>query len=666
MQLEQLDQPLLAPGEPLPADLWLLLGIAEHPVAILPDETWLRGHTVDELLEFLNQRDETIRRMVEDPWNYGHEPHTWKVLDALCGFPWADPSAAAIADEVDRGKRAELEAKRSWCLQVRRALLKQDERISVLLLNGGNRGGKSEWAASRVIKLLFAKTASRAWVFHQDAGMSRQYQQPLLFKYLPPELKRDKGLRGTPTYVAYKPQTGFSYDHFTLPNHSDCDCRNYEQDIKKIQGGELDVAWCDELVPASWIKELKARIATRRGWLIITFTPVTGYTSTVKMFLDSAITVRETIAFVLPKDGGRPELELAMQGDDSTKWFDQQASQPEVPAGRKFERVPRVMRLPDKKSAVFFLHCFENPFGNPRELYALHSSEPSDYQKMKFYGLATKKMAGQFAFNGTIHCIAPQFVSKRGTNYHIVDPCSGRNFAMLWARVHREPIGLVYDIYREWPCPGKYVPGEGDLGAWAEPGEKMDGERGPAQRPLKWGHERYRQEIHRLEGRVNWEAPDPVEAEAFRFDKDDKPDPRPRRRPPTSRRPEEGEDIYERRMDSRFGASPTQTHEGQTTLIEEFAKIGLDFMPASGRDINEGTTMVNNLLNLPKPDERISTLNAPRLRISEDCQNVIFALQNWTGEDGQHGACKDFIDLLRYLVLAEPEDWSKEEKKEAA
>ncbi len=33
---------------------------------------------------------------------------------------------------------------------------------------------------------------------------------------------------------------------------------------------------------------------------------------------------------------------------------------------------------------------------------------------------------------------------------------------------------------------------------------------------------------------------------------------------------------------------------------------------------------------------------------------MIWALENWTGLDGQHGACKDFIDLLRYMALSPP------------
>ena len=660
MNLEQLDKPLLAAGEAWSSGDWTLLGATPHPVAPLPEEAWLREHTVSELLDFLNDREKGIVLMANDPCHHGYEPPTWKILDAICGFPWIDPDEAAIAAEPDAVKRATMRESKAWCLQVRRKLLHQDMAVRVLLLNGGNRGGKSEWAASRVMKLLLWKARSRAWCFHQDKSMSVQYQQPLLYKYFPVEYKSDKGIRKATTYIAYKQQTGFPDESFVLPNASDCSFRFYEQNADKNQGGEVNVIWCDELVPASWVKELKARVATRNGWLLITFTPVKGYTPTVKMFLDVGEITRETVAFVLPRDGGDPLPDLAELGDDAEKWLGTEPSQPPVPAGRKFERVPRVMCCPaDRKQAVFFFHCWDNAFGNPRNLYDMHAKEPTTYQKMKFYGVATKAVTGQFPkfrVQIGIHLFRAGQQPKRGSRYHVVDPCSGRNWAQLWALVDRAPIGKRIWIYREWPCPGKYVPGVGDMGPWAEPGDKHDGDPGPAQRGLGWGLVRCRQEIYRLEGRKDWESEDKDAEKPFQFDEDDEPE---YRHAVVRKRRADGETIEERIMDSRYGKTPTQTQEGQTTLLEACAEVGLNFVAASGRDIEEGIDLINDLLDYDE-DKPIDPLNSPRLLVSEECRNIIFALQNWTGADGLHGACKDFIDLVRYLVLAEPEDYSKD------
>lgn len=685
MNLEQLNEPVLLAGEAWAADGWSVIGVTPSLVFDLPTEAWLREHSLEELLEVLNHREESIRRMADDPHRYGYEPFSWKLLDAFCGFPWIDPDADSIARALTPEKRVELEAKKAWCLKVRRLLLGQDEPIRILYLFGGNRAGKSEWAASRVVKILTWFAGARAWCFHQDQDMSRQYQQPLIHKYLPAELKQEKGIRKATTYISYKQQTGFTDEHFVLPKTEDakpgseCDFRFYMQEFKKIQGGEINVAWLDELAPATWVKEMKARVATRNGWIFVTFTPVEGYTTTVKAALDVAIKTRETIAFVLPSDGGAPELELALVGEDLEAAIDGRPSQPPIPEGRDFQRVPRVMRMPDKQGAVFFFHSFDNPFGNPRSLYSLHAADGTDYKKMKFYGLATRAVQQQFAFNPLVHTFKLEKLPRRGTRFMFVDPCSGRNWFMFWVLVDKAPIGKRYWIYREWPCPGNYVPGVGDMGVWAEPGDKHDGERGPAQNPLRWGIQRYKGEILRLEGHKDWEtrgedtAPVDGPAEDFAFDDDDKKESKRRRtifRAPRRRGPAGVEDIEERYMDSRYGNTPTTTREGDTTLLEECDKCGLHFVPAPGGRTNERKThwieLVNDLLHFDEKKD-LGPLNEPRLYVEAGCANTIFGLQNWTGEDGLEGACMDPVALLKYLVLADPEDWSTDEKqKEAA
>ncbi len=689
--------PLLGPGEEIPEDLWPTLGVARHAVAPLPDVVWLRTHALAELVDFLNDREEAIRRMTLDPLNHGWEPATWKILDALCGFPWADPSIDAIVAETDPVKKAALRERKAWALSVRRKLIKQDSPWRVILLNGGNRGSKTEWAASRVMRLLLWKAGARAWCFHQDADMSVEYQQSALYRYLPAELKTEKGIRRNPTYVAYKPQTGFSEQRFTLHNAAGCSLRNYQQAFEKIQGGELDVVWCDELVPATWVKELKARVATRGGWLILTFTPISGYTPTVRMFLDRAQVTVESTAFVLPEDGGKPELELALQGEDALAWLAESEksesqspngsefgirhsafgiptarAQPSVPEGRRFKRVPRVMRMvADPTHGVFFFHTFDNPFGNPRNVYELYKADTSSGQLMRFYGVATKAMTGQFPkFNSMVHVIAADQVPKKGTRFQITDPCSGRNWAMGWAVVDRTPKGKRITFYREWPCPGKYVPGVGDMGPWAEPGDKLDGEKGPAQRSLGWGTERYRGEIFRLEGRAAENVPPPA-SQPTKFDQWDTEDPKPevRRR---RHRPEDGELIYERLMDCRAGNTPTQTRAGVTTLLDDCEGLGFEpnYDPAPGAQTNDDRVhwvqLINNLLDYDEEKPR-DTYNTPQLFFSEDCANFIFAMQNWTNADGLDGACMDFIALVKYLVLHDPDDWQgKREREEEA
>ena len=44
-------------------------------------------------------------------------------------------------------------------------------------------------------------------------------------------------------------------------------------------------------------------------------------------------------------------------------------------------------------------------------------------------------------------------------------------------------------------------------------------------------------------------------------------------------------------------------------------------------------------------------MRAPKLYFSEECVNLILAMENWQNSDGMKGAYKDFVDLVRYAVL---------------
>jgi hypothetical protein len=274
----------------------------------------------------------------------------------------------------------------------------------------------------------------------------------------------------------------------------------------------------------------------------------------------------------------------------------------------------------------------ENKTG-PERFYDLLKGSPREKILSRAYGILVTGAAQQFPmFREAVHVFREselpcdtgknKYQERIGlaTNYQVIDPCSGRNWAMIWVRVTRENRWWVY---REWPSHGHrgaYIQGRGDPGPWATPSsDKMDGERGPAQDPFGFGLKRYKQEMLDMEGE---------------------------------------EEIFERWIDSRYGASPTTQYEGNTTLIEQLEGVGLTYLAASGKSIKEGIDLINDKLyydekvKLGEFSPDLARVNVPMLMVSERCPNVIFALKEWTGQDGEHGACKDFIDLLRYALLA--------------
>jgi hypothetical protein len=79
--------------------------------------------------------------------------------------------------------------------------------------------------------------------------------------------------------------------------------------------------------------------------------------------------------------------------------------------------------------------------------------------------------------------------------------------------------------------------------------------------------------------------------------------------------------------------------------------------PVCGTDgvlhVMEGVNLINTWLEYDI-DKPLGPMNQPSVYISEKCQQLITCLQSWTGGDGTKGACKDFVDLIRYLAIMDP------------
>jgi phage terminase large subunit-like protein len=653
-----------------------------HPVLGLPTAEQAVAMGSVAWNEAMVRRERIIAEEKADPFQHLWQPPIWRVCDALLGVPWVDKLFA----------------------EAMRKHLGFEKPVRTLLILGGNRAGKTQYAANRTMRVLFHYMSAKAWALHSTLQMSRDYQQPIFYNYLPAGLK-GVDVKSKTAYIAYKQKTGFSDEQFVLPPQkpgapgSSCTFKAYEQDIRSIEGGNLEIVWPDELVPSDWVETLELRVAEKNGWVVITFTPVEGYTETVRLMCDGAEVVKESTAFLVPNDGGKPlphlalglseekfaELALAEQEnraalypqsrpENCAAWLETpphpspfpqggegedtacgdarptnpvNAGQPAVPAGREFKRVPRVLKCadPEGKRAVVYFHSSDNPYGNPKRIWGTIASKSEDFILERFYGIATKTMSARFKkFNRSVHVIPPNQIPKDGTNYQRVDP-AGRNFFMLWLRVTPR---AVY-VYREWP--GNYaVPGVGVPGPWALPdGKHLDGKRGPAQKAFGWGLRRYKEEIARLEG---WHDLKKLERKHETTKEE-----REKFLDEMSEHNGAREVVQDRQIDSRFGSTPRMENDRPVTLIEQFADLNLFFEATPGDDIEEGARLIDDALDYDETAP-VDYFNAPRLYVSADCVNTIFSLMTWTGmtKEGRRnldGASKDPIDCLRYFFLSE-------------
>ena len=237
--------------------------LIEHPLMPAPDEEQRRQMIAnvgaEEVMRLFLMREQRVRAEQSDPHRYGTELESWKDADNLLNTH------------------------------------------SEMLILGGNRAGKTEYAAKRIaqafvgadlngfapdwIKDKFKKRGLNIWCLHTTNMTSVSMQQNVFQKYLPPELKEAK--RSKSTQVSWTQKNGFS-DNTAVYNGNQIWFLNYSQDIKVVEGGEVDFVWCDELVPADWLETLKYRLITRNGKLLVTFTPILGYTQTVKEFISTS------------------------------------------------------------------------------------------------------------------------------------------------------------------------------------------------------------------------------------------------------------------------------------------------------------------------------------------------------------------------------------------
>lgn len=381
------------------------LRLTKHPIIHLPTEDEVVGLAqqigAEKTAEILKRREEKIQAEITDPYRHGYEPESWADADAL--------------------------------------LMGGNE----LLIMGGNRAGKTEYAAKRVMQLLCTRPNSRIWCLHTTSQTSIQMQQAVIWKYMPPEFKNAKKTKVT--NIQYSQKNGFTDATFVLPNRSQCFFMNYGQEKKVIEGGEPDLIWCDELVPQDWIETLRYRLVTRSGKMILTFTPITGFTPVVKDYVAGCRIKKTRFADLLPETQNVPG----------------------IPKGH----MPYIAECSKGSANVIWFHSILNRY-SPFEQIKLALRGRGPYEvKIRAYGWAESLAGSQFPRFGEANIIPADQIPKAGTNYMAVDPAGARNWFMVWLRI--DEFGNKF-VYREWP--------DITMGEWALPSEKPDGRPGPAQK----------------------------------------------------------------------------------------------------------------------------------------------------------------------------------------
>jgi phage terminase large subunit-like protein len=583
------------------------------PTQPLPDEAWLRAAAVQRGLAWVNAwhetRENVIAQEVRDPLRYGWEAPPVQLVRELYAGTYrvgALGVPTALGAEHPQGHQAD-----------------------DLLFMAGNRTGKTTFGGRLTMETLAGADGRFVRCWSQNEERSITEQQRMVAVHLPPVLRGKKRVGGIGK-ISYSQATGFSDRTLVLPHlhagtpptvpGSQCIWMTYHQwrgDKTVAEGGEADLIWCDEEVPGELLETLRFRTGTRRMRLLVTFTPLQGYTDAVAQYLEGADILETAPARRVAWDWWKktwawgdwllPENQTLVKG---------------CPPGH----VPLVLKcnVPGRYAVVCGTPW--NPYIALEDVIKKAEGRPLETKLTRWFGWPNRRANKAFERFSAAHVVpADRLPPARELKVWLfADPHGRRNWFLLWIGVDAEGTAWVL---KEWP--------DASIGEWSVPGDKPDGQAGPAQRDGGGkSFDEYKRIILTAEGwapgvRGVWRAgPD-----AWRIE-DRRMDPRPAG---TAVASDGSERTY---LD--YMLAPVMNAEGETMVP------GLDFVAAPACDIEEGTQLINDWLTMGWDDSRpVDPLNCPQIYVSAACENLIWSLKTWTGQDGEKGASKDPVDCLK-------------------
>lgn len=401
-----------------------MLNWTPHEILSIPSDDEIAEMEASELVELYAAREEAIRNSNKDPFRYGFKFKHWqKVWDEL-----------VVRDEA--------------------------------LVLGGNRSSKTQFGAYSVVKAAMENPASIIMCFAQSSEVSIRQQQSAVYNWLPPEYRMKQ--TSSNAYISYTLKNGFTDNSLILPNKSQILFKTYSQYQNNptfIEGAELGSksatwhnigVWLDEyLLGEDLISTMRFRLATRNSKMLVTFTPIDGWTEVIKDYLDKAKTIETR------------EAEL-LNG----------------------EILPYIQHSHKRNASIHYFHTIDNPFSGYERLANDLRNESREKILIRAYGVPVKSQATKFPkFNKEVNVVPHETIPTKGiTRYHIIDPAGSKNWFMSWIAV--DGSGTYY-VYREWP--------DTTIGEWAEwkNGKWASGE---GAKGLGYGMKDYVDLIHELEG----------------------------------------------------------------------------------------------------------------------------------------------------------------------
>lgn len=388
------------------------------------------------------------------------------------------------------------------------------------------------------------------------------------------------------TNISYSQKRGFSDGKLVFPNGSEIVFRNYSQDITTIEGGEIGCMTPAEGLPHVHNIGFWGDELMPQAWL-----------DTLRFRL----VTRDSIGILTftPIEGYSPMVKEFMNGA-----ITEEEIESDILKGYKVPIIQQPKRQDDK---IIYYQTKDNPYGGYERIKKTLEGAHRDDILCRAHGVPVKPMAGKFPkFSHKTNVVKHEEIpfikdkSQAVTHYMCIDPSGAKPYFMVWVGV--TAMDEVY-VWAEYP--------DVSYGDWADMSKGTKGRFGDGAKPNGFGYQDYKDVIDEIE---------------------------------------EGKPIFERLIDSRAGATRYQNDECQTCSIDELINIGVDVIPASGLDEDQGIQAINKYLAWDDSKE-MHIGNKPRLFISDRCGQLIYAMTEYTGMLGKDEPTKDPIDCLRYLLI---------------
>lgn len=610
--------------------------------------------------ELLDERAAMMALAKGDPFRFGYEPDIWLVTRAVLGL-----------DRIPEIRRKMLAERTGWdearvWPRWRDGLcsnLGMPHYLSELLMMGANRAGKTDISA-KMCHEAGMDANRKVWIGSQQWANSLDTVQERMHRYLPKEWRKD--VRSPEEYIKYSSKNGFTGNSFVNRMGTKFKFLFYTQKREDaLEGPECHFGWMDEEVPFDFLESLRMRVASVAGRILMSFTPVSGYTPVVADYLEGMRVVRWCHGYMLPRDVGAPapwhalgltreeyetlERRIDMRETDpqtipnsraedcvgwgTGPWRDRDEN---AEPRRVWELVPRLALCRNASRGVIWFHGRDNPYGNPLEVIrkAAANTNARDEIKKRVYGIALKAKGKRFkGFDRKVHVVQGEVGEVQGSGF-TVGEVQGSRFTVGEGRVV---------CYREWPGSDE-IPGHGMPEPWAKRSSRKkgmnDGDPDGGQDKFGFSLNRYKFEIARLEGWRDYE--DWVERGSPGYEDGGSMIPDDEEIEAWSDANGSREEVAYRIVDGRACRNSKIGREADKTLIDMLNESGMAWEPASGANIGSGEERINGALAWAQGKR-------PELLFSARCPNHIFAMENYMGEDGQKGACKEPVDCLRYL-----------------